>query len=139
MLNAENKSNNNNFAIWMPLSIAIALAVGLLIGRNLAPGGTGAGFGSHSTLEEVTRFIKSKYVDTVNIDKIDETAIDAILKKLDPHSAYIAPSELGSVNESLGGEFVGIGIRFYLLNDTLVVLHVIKDGPSARAGVSAGR
>ena len=43
-----------------------------------------------------------------------------------------------SQNESLEGNFDGIGIEYYVLNDTLLVTSVKEKGPSAKAGVHKG-
>ena len=42
------------------------------------------------------------------------------------------------MNESLEGEFDGIGIVFNAMTDTITVLNVIPQGPSDKAGVRAG-
>lgn len=57
---------------------------------------------------------------------------------LDPHSVYIPASELAEVNMPLEGEFDGIGITFNMSTDTIIVLNVIPQGPSQKAGVQNG-
>ena len=42
------------------------------------------------------------------------------------------------MNEPLEGEFDGIGVMFNAATDTVIVLNVIPNGPSAKAGVVAG-
>ena len=54
--------------------------------------------------------VRNYYVDPVKIDTIYEKAIPALLAELDPHSEYLPASMFSSVNESLEGEFDGIGI-----------------------------
>jgi carboxyl-terminal processing protease len=61
-----------------------------------------------------------------------------MLKELDPHSVYIPASELKSSNEHLEGNFEGIGVTFNMLRDTVVVINVIAEGPSNKAGVCPG-
>ena len=82
--------------------------------------------------------IHNNYVDRIELDTLYEKAIPAILSELDPHSEYIPAKMFDSVNESLEGEFDGIGIVFNAMTDTITVLSVIPQGPSDKAGVRAG-
>lgn len=82
--------------------------------------------------------IRSSYVDPIDLDTIYEKAIPALLSELDPHSEYIPAKMFDKVNESLEGEFDGIGIVFNAMTDTITVLSVIPQGPSDKAGVRAG-
>ncbi len=82
--------------------------------------------------------IRSYYVDQINLDTIYDRAIPMLLSELDPHSEYIPAKDFKAVNESLEGEFDGIGIVFNASTDTIMVLSVIPQGPSDKAGVRAG-
>ncbi|WP_245803528.1 S41 family peptidase [Daejeonella lutea] len=89
-------------------------------------------------VEEVLQIINENYVDSVTIDTVQNMAIQEILKHLDPHSAYLAPSEAQSLTEDLEGNFDGIGIEYYILNDTLLVTSVSPGGPASKAGLKHG-
>ncbi len=82
--------------------------------------------------------IENFYVDTVATDKLVEEAIIAMLKTLDPHSAYSTPEETRQLNEPLEGNFSGIGIRFQMQNDTLYVIEATQGGPSEELGILPG-
>lgn len=82
--------------------------------------------------------IQNNYVDHISLDDLYEKAIPALLSGLDPHSAYIPAKMFDRVNESLEGEFDGIGIVFNAMTDTITVLSVIPQGPSDKAGIRAG-
>jgi carboxyl-terminal processing protease len=56
--------------------------------------------------------IDNEYVDNINTDSVN--TVDNILSHLDPHSVYISPSEQTQVAESMKGDFVGIGVNFYM-------------------------
>ena len=83
-------------------------------------------------------FVRNYYVDPIKLDTIYEKAIPALLSELDPHSEYIPAKMFAEVNESLEGEFDGIGIVFNASTDTITVLSVIPKGPSSEAGVRPG-
>ena len=89
-------------------------------------------------VQEIIDLIKNRYVDDVQMENLADTAIQAMLSKLDPHSVYIPAQELQQVNEDLAGKFFGIGIEFNIFNDTLNVLSVLKDGPGYNAGLITG-
>ncbi len=82
--------------------------------------------------------ISNLYVDTINDKKLVETAIESMLKDLDPHSSYIPKEEVERVNEPLEGSFEGVGIQFQLLEDTLLVVQTISNAPAEKVGVLAG-
>lgn len=78
------------------------------------------------------------YVDTVNEKKLVEEAIIRMLAQLDPHSTYSNAEEVKQMNEPLQGNFEGIGVQFQMMEDTLLVIQPIGDGPSEKAGILAG-
>lgn len=82
--------------------------------------------------------ITNLYVDEVNEEELVENAIKGMLEKLDPHSAYSNAKEVKRMNEPLQGNFEGVGIQFNMMEDTLLVIQPISDGPSERAGILAG-
>ena len=82
--------------------------------------------------------IKNLYVDSVNEAKLVEDAIRGMLSKLDPHSSYSTPKEVQELNEPLNGNFEGIGVQFNMMEDTLLVIQPVSNGPSERVGIIAG-
>ena len=93
---------------------------------------------SKNKLNKLLDFIDSEYVDDVKSDSIVNLTIDNILGQLDPHSVYIPPSEQAEVAESMKGDFVGIGVNFYMYKDSLAIIKPIENGPSEKAGIKAG-
>lgn len=82
--------------------------------------------------------IAANYVDTLNAAQVTEDILPLILAQLDPHSVYLSPKDLQSADESLMGEFFGIGIQFSVPEDTAVVSNVIAGGPADKVGVLSG-
>lgn len=98
-------------------------------------------FGKFTPTEKLMyaeKVIADYYVDTVNEDKLVETALKSMLEELDPHSAYSTPEETRELNEPLEGNFSGIGITFNMNKDTLYVIQTVAGGPSERVGILAG-
>ena len=82
--------------------------------------------------------IRNYYVDSIKLDTLYDRIIPKLLSELDPHSEFIPAKDFEKVNESLEGEFDGIGIVFNASTDTIMVLSVIPQGPSDKAGLRAG-
>ena len=87
---------------------------------------------------EVINYVNQMYVDDVDAEELTNVAIVALLEKLDPHSTFISKDDVEDANERINGNFVGIGIRFQILKDTLMVVQTIPGGPSEKIGLLAG-
>ena len=97
--------------------------------------------GKNSPIEKLGRAeiaIANLYVDSVDENKLVEDAIRGMLEKLDPHSAYTTAKETQSMNEPLTGSFDGIGVQFNMVDDTLLVIQPVTNGPSEKLGIQAG-
>ncbi len=132
-------TNKNNF----PLYFSIALILGLIIGISLNGNptnllGTSNKSSQELKIKKLINFIEKDYVDKVDTDNLLDVAIKQMLDKLDPHSVYIPKENLQAVTENMQGNFVGIGVQFRMINDTITVIQPIKGGPSIKAGIKAG-
>jgi carboxyl-terminal processing protease len=126
---------------YLPIIISVALAMGVVLGGLLNNSNQDHFFSkssSKSKLNKLIDFIDNEYVDNVNTDSIVNLTVDNILAKLDPHSVYIPPREQAEVVESMKGDFVGIGVNFYMYNDSVAIIKPVENGPSAKAGIKAG-
>lgn len=127
---------------FTPLIIAISVIVGILVGtfyaRNYGGNRLGIINGSSNKLNALLRVVDDQYVDTVNMDKLVESALPQILAELDPHSTYISAQSYEDVNSELEASFSGIGIQFQIQDDTIHVNSVVAGGPSEKVGVMAG-
>ena len=131
----------NKYYFFIPVIIALSFAGGLLLGKKmdvLKNAQIGTKTEGKLKLNKLIDFIDSEYVDKVNTDSIVDLTVTGILENLDPHSTYIPKEQLASVAESMEGNFVGIGVNFYMYNDTLTVIKPIPNGPSAKVGIKPG-
>jgi len=133
--------------ILIAAGYSVVLIAGLILGPKLvrenqnSKNGSFLPFGLSSRsakVEQVIQIINENYVDSVKLDTIQDIAIQEILKQLDPHSAYLAPEEAQLMSDDLEGNFNGIGIEYYILNDTLLVTSVNPGGPAFKAGLRHG-
>lgn len=95
-------------------------------------------YSNNSKVDEIWNIIERRYVDNVDNDTVTDRIYSAMLSSLDPHSSYLSRQMLSSENESLRGNFEGIGIMLRVINDTVRVSQVIEGGPSEKAGMLAG-
>jgi carboxyl-terminal processing protease len=128
-------SNKEKISVWLPFVLAFMMAIGIMIGLLMRPQ---TGYFETGKLDEILNFIDARYIDKTDRENLEDAAIEALLKKLDPHSSYIPKKKLQGVNESLQGNFDGIGVEFLMLEDTIVVVGVVKSGPAEKSGVRIG-
>ena len=134
----------NKYNIYLPVLFALVLITGIYMGVKIIKAGQGTKNRIftlkqyHDKLHDVVQFIEQDYVDSVSSVELKEIAIKAMLKTLDPHSHYFSSEEIKAENERLAGNFEGIGIEFRVIDDTIVVMHVIPGGPSEKIGLRSG-
>ena len=122
--------------IWLPLAIAAAVVVGIIIGSRFQSGKPVAD--NDRKLNAILNLIAQDYVDTTNLKDLIEMSIPEILSNLDPHTTYFSAEDLQAATDELNGSFSGIGISFMLMNDTIDVIEVIPGGPSEKVGIMNG-
>ena len=103
--------------------------------RQMTPMGN---FSHPDKISSILNHIEHNYVDSVDINKFYDLLIPDIIKNLDPHSIYIPPRDLAGINETLRGNFDGIGVQFNMQNDTILVIQAVRGGPSEKVGILAG-
>ena len=138
---------NNKHTIIFPLLLAVGIVLGILLGQFVGRSRAEsqlrtligrAGLNTTNKIMQTCMLIEHKYVDSISMDSLSEMVIPLLIKELDPHSVYIPAKDMQEMNEPLEGEFDGIGVVFNAATDTVIVLNVIPNGPSAMAGVVAG-
>lgn len=91
-----------------------------------------------NTIEDAINLCDELFQDSVLNRKIVETGIRYMLEQLDPHTAYISLEDIHDMNAPLKGSFTGVGVRFQIVKDTIVVVEAIPGGPSAKVGIQPG-
>lgn len=129
--------------VLYPLFLSIFFALGIWLGGFLEQETAGSGLIASSSvkkrkLNRLIDLIDQRYVDKINTDSIVDVTVNEIMSNLDPHSVYIPSDALEDVDNNMRGDFVGIGIRFFVRNDSISVLKAIDGGPSDKAGIIGG-
>lgn len=87
---------------------------------------------------QIFSLLNDFYVDTINGNQLTETAIRQMLSQLDPHSVYLTREEVQKSNETITGNFDGIGIQYQMLHDTITIIQTISGCPAEMVGMRAG-
>ncbi len=82
--------------------------------------------------------IKQNYPDKFNEEKLFFASISGFLKQLDPHSYFLDPLMVRSLNEDQQGNYYGIGTRIAKHEDRLTVLATLAGTPAHALGIMAG-
>ena len=119
---------NRKTKIFLPLIIAISIAVGIFLGTSLNyQKKTITFFGGTPQERKIKRlidYIQYEYVDEVDTDSLLDGTIKNMLAKLDPHSVYISAEQRKKVKEDLlESSFEGIGVEFRIKDDIKKVPH----------------
>lgn len=133
--------------LFVAATYAATLLLGLILGQNYVaqqnnnPGVSlvPIGFSDNSyKIQQVLDLLATSYVDSINLDSLQNGAINHIISHLDPYSSYLVPNDTQYQNELLEGTFEGIGLDFFNLNDTLLVVGLVSNGPAEKAGLKVG-
>jgi carboxyl-terminal processing protease len=88
--------------------------------------------------QEIFSFVQDNLPADVERRDVEYTAINGMLKTLDPHSVLLSPKSYQSMTESNRGNFGGLGITIRMIEGKLLVVNPMPDTPAAKAGVQRG-
>ena len=117
----------NNIKYWIIIIVSLVLFIA-------AQNSTKDFFKKIQSLSQIIKLVENYYVEDVDMDELIDGSIRGLLEKLDPHSSYITEKEFEKINESMKGEFEGIGIEFSILDGYITVISPIAGTPSDKAG-----
>ena len=78
------------------------------------------------------------YVDEINPAELNETAINAMLKELDPYTVFIPESEIEDVRLLTMGEYGGIGSIIQYYDNNVHISEPYENFPAHKAGLIPG-
>ena len=119
--------------------VFLSICIGYLLGsekQTLMPSQNGTS--SIKRLNLLMNYIENDYVERINTDSLVGKVIEDIVNRLDPHSVYIPAREKQSIAENMQGNFYGIGVSFFMHNDSVAIIRVLEGGPSEANGLLPG-
>ncbi len=89
---------------------------------------------------EVFAFLQEelKNEDDLELSEIEYTAVNGMLKTLDPHTVLLPPEMFAEMQTSTRGEFGGLGIVISVRDGHLTVIRPIEKTPASKAGLQRG-
>jgi carboxyl-terminal processing protease len=122
------------------LIVLLSAAIGYLLGNNniAQSDPQEQQYESLSRITKLMEYLSQDYVDEINTDSLVGVVITDIMEQLDPHSVYIPANREQEIAESMQGNFVGIGVSFFMLRDSVAVVRVLEGGPAEKAGILPG-
>ena len=137
-------TDDSHFSLFeVVILILVSVIFGVIIGYSITYGNSNLSkVRSHTHLGEIVNTynnIVDNYYDDVDEEKMSEYAIKGMLYSLeDPYSAFLDENTTNSFNESVDGEYVGIGITVFLNEQYNQILSIVEHSPAAKAGLQVG-
>jgi len=85
-----------------------------------------------------TELIRDKYVDEVEYEALTTTAIQGMLRTLDPHSNYYDRKAFEEMRMEQRSQYYGIGASILGRHHGVYIIETFKDTPAAQAGLRYG-
>jgi carboxyl-terminal processing protease len=137
-------ANTSKNQFYQPLLFAAVLIAGMFLGFKIASSyffDRPAFLSTHKDkpyLDHLLSLIADKYVDSLDMQTLYENGVQGIISSLDPHTVYIPPQETDQINEELQGNIYGIGIEFFIYQDTIHILSVLDNSPAKKTSIAPG-
>lgn len=125
-------------AVWLGFVLGVSIALAPTVLAERRPVENSLPWEEARLLAEVIERVKLDYVDRVDDEDLIEAAIRGIIADLDPHSAFLDPTEFQDIRISTSGKYFGVGIEVGTDGDRIIVVTPVDDSPAARAGILAG-
>lgn len=127
----------------MVIIMIIAILFGFLIGNVVSF--TKKETASSSVPSEVKEFVDTyndivnNYYDKVNKEELIDAGIKGMINYLDdPYATYFDGTSSTNFNQTLEGNYEGIGIEVTLDNNKVKITKVFADTPAKKAGIKVG-
>lgn len=138
----KNKKYTFNFIELISI-IIVSLFLGAIVGNIITYDKENIVF--NSVPEELDEFvttyntINNSYYKKISKDKLVDAAIEGMLSSLDdPYSEYMNKTDSTEFNETVNGEYDGIGITIISDNDAVKIVSVFDNSPAKKIGLKAG-
>lgn len=129
----------SKYSVVLMLFLTIGFSFGLNHGRGIAAiDSEGVDM---RDFWKVWSLIQSEYVDIEDVS--DEELVYGAIKGMvgaldDPYTTFFTPEEKESFEESIFGNFSGVGMEVGIVDDMITIVAPLKNTPAERSGVKSG-
>ena len=127
--------------IAMSIGIVSAVAVTTQIAGPLVAQQANSQTSVYEQLElfgDIFERVRQEYVEDVNDQELIESAIDGMLRSLDPHSSFLSAADAADMRIQTRGQFGGLGIEVTQEDGWVKVVSPIDGTPADEAGLESG-
>jgi carboxyl-terminal processing protease len=89
-------------------------------------------------MDQVYEHLDLYFVDEPQNGKLSKTAIDAMLKELDPYTVYYHESNIEDYRLMTTGQYGGVGALIRRMGDDTYFAEPYEGNPAEKAGIKAG-
>jgi len=82
--------------------------------------------------------VRTEHVEPHNDEELLTLALQGLMLKLDPYSAFLDADATRALEESTSGSYVGIGIEIEPAGHHILVITPVDGSPALRAGIQTG-
>ena len=82
--------------------------------------------------------VEREYVDAVPSDRLVYSAIDGMLKTLDPHSSFFEPKAYAQMRERQQGTYYGLGVTIASIEGDITIQSIFEGSPAYKRGIRRG-
>ena len=119
------------------LAVLVSALVGGLFGSNVAARQDEVSQ-QYRVFTSALAAIDREYVDDVPSDRLVYSAIDGMLKTLDPHSSFFDPKSYAQMRERQEGKYYGLGIQIQVIDGDITVMSIFEGSPAYKKGLRRG-
>ncbi len=126
--------------IWLGFISALVILMALFVGYTYGAASQSADK-NLASIEDAWKILHQEYVDPSLVDSaaLSQAAIQAFMDKLnDPHSAYFDAQMYQQLQNSLSGQYGGIGSSVSIVDGAITTVSVNPGSPAEASGLKPG-
>ncbi len=120
------------------LAVAALLAAGFGSSLSARNDSRSATVRNMAIFNGVLKELSTSYVDTIDMDALVRSAIDAMLAGIDPYTEYYSAAEVEDLTSISSGQYGGIGAVISQRDGRVYVSQPLWDAPARRSGLRHG-
>lgn len=132
---------NRNFGLIALVVVGFATLLGGLFGRNQARISAETGVSNDRIVADYQTAldtIDQNYLGRVDYERVTDSAMQAMLWTLDPHSSFFTKEEFKKLDEEQSSQFYGIGVSILQHRNGVYVQSVVPNTPADKVGLRYG-
>lgn len=129
----DDKKPLKEYFIFQPLLLASMVILGIVLGKKIEDSSTPISPAksrsvttretSNSAVEEASRFIQARFIDSVNLSRLNDMAIKNMVKELDPYSTYLVPDQITQIQYKSFKDAYGFNVT--MINNQWIVDEIV--------------